>query len=1216
MATTSPILALAWATTLAQFTGTDEINFGLATSENYSISASLHFQFPYDKTIQEGLEVINQTIRKTTANSENDSQQSLLVINVQGSAPDHYSGRSKQTVVICDLTSEDLAIQGCGENTWKCEQMVRQMRHVVSLIKRAPGNTPVAAITSNIHYDDLNQIQRWNGNELARHDACIHERITEQCRLRKDEIAICAWDGTFTYKELDELSSRFAALLQARGVQPEVFVPLYFTKSRWTTMAMLAVLKAGGAFVLLDPSHPPSRLRDMCRDVGAKLIVSSPRDVDGARTLNLPLLEIGPGILTPDVELKPPTIRPDNAAFICFTSGSTGNPKGAVMEHAMFSTVVKAFEFSLSSQSRVFQFAAYAFDAAVLENLGPLMHGGCTCIPSEAGRRDDIPGAFAALRANFFFVTPSVLQTLSPADMPGLEILLLGGEATTKALFDQWAQSTRLFHVYGPTECTVIIAAQGPLSEPYNHRVLGQGLGVHLWVADTRSPDQLAPVGAIGELVIEGPPVSRGYINSTGAKAAAFLSPGLWPAVSPQPYRAYRTGDLVHYIDSDGSIEFIGRKDTQVKIRGQRVEMGDVEHHLRQLYPSSHCVVAEVATPAARKGARPVLIAFINEHDRGSVLEETSLIIPHCPLFLSNWLDRVRPKMQASLPSYMVPTLALPISHMPLTLTGKTDRRRLRAIVEQLTITDLESYSTKTAGDAKQQPNSDTGRSIQKAVGEVLGLELQYVGIAESFIQLGGDSITAMKLAVLLRRSHIALSVGEILQHSDLNKLTERAVHFTNGGLNTEPKRAPFTMFSGTPIEMASKLDVREADILDVLPATELQLLMLPYPPQYQIIHIPGPVDTAKLKAVCENVVCRHEILRTVFIKHSNSLFQVILREVSVAFEHYECPGELSGLQTRLLEDDTNKPMPWNVPSTRFYLLSESDRQHTLIIRLTHAVYDAQSLPIILKDVADIYNGQPLSPPNHFSPWAYDFFASATTETYGFWKTLLEGSSMTYIGNPLADMEGQEVFVDVTRSFPVLEPPKGITLATLVKAAWSLTLSKYAQKRDVVFGQVVHGRGHGFPGDETVVGLCINMIPVRANLTDIENCEDLLHTIQEQNVDSIAHDRVQFKDIINRSTDWPRDTVFGTTLLHQGGGPLCALKFGSVSASLNEYYAPQPTKEQREFVVQSTFNDQTHTLQISTTNAHLDEPSANSMIDTLVFYVQELVRNPRAISCS
>ncbi|EFE30648.1 uncharacterized protein ARB_02570 [Trichophyton benhamiae CBS 112371] len=656
----------------------------------------------------------------------------------------------------------------------------------------------------------------------------------------------------------------------------------------------------------------------------------------------------------------------------------------------MVSTVAASWGIFLDSRSRVFQFSAYAFDVATFDALAALMYGGCVCVPSEASRRDDIAGAFAELGANVLFTTPSVLQTLSPADMPGLEIALIGGETPVKALLDQWI-----------------------------------------------------------------------------------------------------------------------------------------------------------------------------------------------------------PSLKASLPSYMVPTLALPISRMPLTPTGKTDRRQLRAIVEKFPMADFESYSTGSGvtGRVKQQPDSDMGRSIQTTVAEILSFQPQLIGMEDDFIQLGGDSITAMKLAALLRQNQNSLSVVDIIQHPVLTAMTERAVYFTNGSSDSRPEATPsFTMFPGTSAEIASKLAVTEADILDILPATEQQLIMLAFSPQYEIIRIPCPVMLVDWKVHAKAWFT------------DMRFFVTFLRRVTTTFKHYECPGDLREFQSRLLKEDSDQFMLWNVPSVCFFLLSQNSQRYTLIIRLNYAVYNAQSLPIVLKDIENIYDEQPLSTPIPFSPWAYKFLMSATPKTYEFWKTLLEGSSMTYVGDTFANMEaGKETFVETTRSLSVLEPPKGITLASLVKAAWSLTLSKHCQKSDVVFGQVVHGRAHGFPGEEAVVGPCLNLIPVRMDLSSIKHGEDLLYSIQRQNVASIAYDQVQFKDIIKKSTNWPKNTVFGTQLLHQADGPICTLKIGSVHANLDEYYAPRLAKELRDFVVTSTVYDQTHTLQICATNAYIDQQSADTMMDTLAF---------------
>lgn len=222
---------------------------------------------------------------------------------------------------------------------------------------------------------------------------------------------------------------------------------------------------------------------------------------------------------------------------------------------------------------------------------------------------------------------------------------------------------------------------------------------------------------------------------------------------------------------------------------------------------------------------------------------------------------------------------------------------------------------------------------------------------------------------------------------------------------------------------------------------------------------------------------------------------------------------------------------------------------------------------------------------------------------------------MTYVGDPFCDLgKGvEEIPVDACRTIPPLDPPGGVTSASLVKAAWTLTLSEYCQTTDVVFGQNVHGRGHGFPNEEAVIGPCLNQIPVRVNLEGLENGEDLLASIYRQHVSSMVYDRVQFRDIVKRSTPWPPNTMIGTLVMHQYGTYDSEPVFDGVRASTRFLLMPRITKELRDFVVLSILTEEMHLLQISTSNAFVDQQNAELLADSLVFNMRRLARDPKEV---
>lgn len=303
-------------------------------------------------------------------------------------------------VVECKLVpidSIEVKISSIVVSWWQMQRMLYQFVHVVLQIHR--GLDGPLADTMTLSPEDEALLRVWNGEPVQPVERCVHELIQLQCTGRPDALAICGWDGNLTYQQLEERSSRLASSLMRLGVGPETFVPLCFEKSCWTTVAMLGVLKAGAAFVLLDPSHPTERLRQICEDAGARLVVSSVQEASRSASLAAVVVVLddhdgdGNGQTHPSQGRMPsPKVQPSNAAYAAYTSGSAGAPKGVVIEHGSFCTNALAHgkAFGVSATSRVLQFVSYAFDASIMEILTTLVHGGCVCVPSEASRCENL----------------------------------------------------------------------------------------------------------------------------------------------------------------------------------------------------------------------------------------------------------------------------------------------------------------------------------------------------------------------------------------------------------------------------------------------------------------------------------------------------------------------------------------------------------------------------------------------------------------------------------------------------------------------------------------------------------------------------------------------------------------------------------------------------------------------------------------------------------
>ncbi|KAL9124403.1 MAG: hypothetical protein Q9217_006262, partial [Psora testacea] len=552
-----------------------------------------------------------------------------------------------------------------------------------------------------IHIDlfterDLDQIRKWNQHLPLRVNSCVHEQILQHARSRPHSLAIDSWDGQLSYEEVDVLSFNLAQHFVRAGIRPECLVPVCFTKSLYVVISMLAVLRAGGAFIPLDPSYPQDRLRTIVQKAGANIVVTGPDTADRFVESGLTVITVSAKMLQAlrvDAAIQLPQIKTYNAAFVLFTSGSTGQPKGIVQEHASVCTsaVRHGRAMNMTAESRVFQYAAFAFDVSMMDIFSTMICGGCICMPSERDRLGDFTPIMNKLQVNWVLFTPSVASLIQPEDVPSLKNLIFGGEAVKEENVTRWSGKVNLFNCYGPAECCAcsIGKFEGESMRPSNiGRQFGGGLN---WVVSPEDHDRLMPIGCVGELVVEGPTLARGYLGDVVKTKASFIKDPAWPGGVSGARRVYFTGDLVRQ-NSDGTFEFVGRKDHQLKIRGQRVELGEIEHHLAK-YPrvAFSTVLRPLSGPYAQRLVAMIQLQQINrtaqkQGTRFDLLSKEELsAAPFDQTALASSLKSV-------LPVYMVPQHFIVVKNLPLSLSGKVDRRTVEAWLQSLTrLVELEA---------------------------------------------------------------------------------------------------------------------------------------------------------------------------------------------------------------------------------------------------------------------------------------------------------------------------------------------------------------------------------------------------------------------------------------------------------------------------------------------------------------------------------------------
>lgn len=693
--------------------------------------------------------------------------------------------------------------------------------------------------------DEVQQqsLSDWKPLDDIESEACLHETIECQAAKTPDAPAICAYDGDFSYCEVRALSNQLAHRLVEIGVGPNVHVPFCFEKSKWSIIAILGILKAGGACVPLDPSYPEARLQYMLSLVDATVVVTSVKYADLVSHLVAKSLAVDESLFTsPENRDAPPVtgVRASDPAYIIFSSGTTGEPKGSILEHRSIQAFSRILDNSLNfgPSSRVLQFASFVFDVSIEEILGTLIFGGCICIPQEQDRLGNLAAVMEDMRVNWADLTPTVIRTLLPADVPSLKTLCIGGELLGDDLINLWSGFVDIFNVYGPCECSVTIASSKALKPGDSGTNIGRGYGCRIWLVDPNDYNALCPVGAIGEILVEGGHVGRGYCKDPVQTSAVFIKNPRWSLMAPnnsgKDRRMYRTGDLAR-CNHLGELLFLGRKDQQVKIRGQRVELGEIEFHLAAHIAISYAAALVPSKGWAKGNVVAVVVLKIICKDAEAGMDPVAIDRRELGTNAANDLSEVSESLKSKLPSHMVPSTIIPVYSLPLLLSGKVNRRTLRQWVENM---DQETSEMVRGGaDATEMPTNVREEQIQAIWSEVLDMPLCYIGVNMSFLSLGGDSVSAMKVASRSRISGIPMTVQDLLRRKTIVELAQMMPQ--DGTL--EPV---FELSSWQTFRLSAKRDQLTSSLL---------------------LRITRQLEANTVSAAVQLLVSHHPILRTCF---------------------------------------------------------------------------------------------------------------------------------------------------------------------------------------------------------------------------------------------------------------------------------------------------------------------------------------------------------------
>ena len=1018
--------------------------------------------------------------------------------------------------------------------------------------------------------EDYARIRQLNGAITQPIENCVHDIILEQCQSHPAAPAICAWDGDWTYGDLDRVSSSLAQRLQ--GVVPETFVPVMMDKSRWVPIAILSILRIGGAFVLLEPTQPIQRLQDICVDLKLSTIVVSPEYRATAATLIDNVVVVGnehSSILENpelDNEKAAVSVHPTNAAYAVFTSGSTGKPKGVAIEHRSLCTSAAAMmnHLPLNIETRMFQYASHAFDVSVLDLTVCLMAGGCLCIPSAEARQNHLTESLNEFSVNLVALTPTVTRTIQPERLMSLQTLKVSGEALTSFDIERWSTAAphiQIVNMYGPAECTINATVQSPIGSASYPANIGYPMsGTTAWVVDPKNHDRLLPMGAVGELVIQGSIVGRGYLNRPDQTAASFISPPAWLSRShfksvASSERLYKTGDLVQYA-ADGSLHYKGRKDFQVKLRGQRLELGEVEAQLRRIFPDASDVIAEVAS--MNQGKTAALVAFIHQtcwdDNSGSGpssgtawVDDSNLGLLHAPCeTFDQAVGRARAMLAATLPNYMEPSIYLPLIQIPRSRSGKTDRGKLRQIISAGLHEVWAGDSHTRTVTSTDRPKNDMEIVLCSAVAEVLGLSEADVSAQDSFFRRGGDSVAAMMLVGTLRQRNYHLTVADIFEHPRLEVLAAE-MHRTLPSSVVEIPPAFSLLKDGSHrdmIEQAKKqCIVAEEEIEDIYPCSPLQhgfFLLSRTRKNGTLVaqfayNLRPAVDIDMLQQAWNETTKAHPMLRTRIIQVDDgngkaSLHQVVLHRTT-DIEYYEPPVDYPSTSDYL--PDLPIEVAPGSPLLRIALVRRSSsEQHRLIISLQHCLYDGWSRALFMQELERAYSGLPLQslPVSSF----IRHLNQTNDASRQFWtQDMMDLRSTVFPQIPFATYTPYPSAL-ITRKFAIPEfASPQITLSTKIRWAWAYVLSLETNNLEIAMGLGTAGRGTPVAGIEKMVAPTMAIFPYRLHVKLSQTVVDALRDSQRHYSQILLHEHYGTPNICSVATGPTSPAALQTLLIVQ-----------------------------------------------------------------------------------
>lgn len=973
--------------------------------------------------------------------------------------------------------------------------------------------------------------------------------FAEAARAQPRRTAVTSPAGSLTFGELESKSTQLAHYLRSSGLHTGQPVAVRIERGVLLPLLILAVLKAGGAYVPMDPEYPTERVHGMLEDANPALLLTSQEQASADRESGAPW-DLPTVIVDSDTSWKDqsadarglPRVSADDLAYVIFTSGSSGRPKGVGVGHRSLANLLlqhrtELFDptaHKLHRHARIAHTAGLSFDAAWDPMLWLFAGHELVMVDNET-RRD--PQRLAQhlhdLRIDFIETTPTFVQALLDTGLFESDghptTVAVGGEEISASLWDRLAalNNTTALNLYGPTEATVdsMLTVISPGEEPH----LGTSVGnSRHYILDANM--NLSRPHATGELYLAGLNLAQGYVGQTGLSASRFVADPFWADGS----RMYRTGDLVRR-RPNGTIQFLGRADDQIKIRGYRVETGEIEEALQNV-PG----VAQSVVLVSNYGEDVRLVGYLATGPRS----DTKMSLD---------VRTVKNHLHSTLPGYMVPAQIVIVDALPLTSNGKLDRQALPSPEA------TEPASTREARTASEM-------ELAEAFGQILGLPAESVGVDEDFFAAGGHSLLATQLAALISdRTQVPVAVRDIFENPTVRRL---AAQIEGAEAST-----------GTPALQREE----HPETIPVAPAQRRLWFLSQLEPSSAaynvpvILHLTGPVNVRALKEALSDVVVKHEPLRTVFPSPEGEPIQHVLdgesgrpRLTSVEIPPQQLDHVIHEESTRPFDIANEVPL-------RAVLANTGENRHTLMVVMHHIVTDGWSLAPFARDLSTAYftrnsgKNDPLVSPtisySDFSLWQRKQLGdpadpeSTAHELVRFWVSELRdmpeemalprdrprAPGLTGSAASAADHDAENqstsngvgellLRIDAQRHHNLrkIAAENQSSLFMVLQTAVAVALRQYGAGDDIVLGTPVAGRTD--PQVEDLVGFFVNTIALRTRFDRDPSLSEALQRVRETDIAAYAHQDLPFDtvvDAVNPRRDPQRHPIFQVLLTMQ-----------------------------------------------------------------------------------